>query len=337
MATVADTSVELEDEGLEGDDAPEGEVPVTVEEEARAMGWHPLEEYRGDPRRWTSAEEFVRRGREQLPILRDQNRRMAERLARQEPMLAEIPALREAFTSVKQGMDDMRKLAHRSDERGYQRALAELKSQRREAVESGDTAAFDRVDQQIDVLETERAEVAPAPAREPAPAPVPAAAPAAPAPEPEIAQFIRDNAEWWNVDAALTQAMINAHSTVKVRHPSMRLADQLAEAKKRVVADFPERFPAGDEFEEEDDPMPAPRAPARQAAPASRPSPPVPARRTTDPWVTAIPDATERAGAQAAFANMKRHQEDLTVTEYLTLYADPHADVLAIRRAAKRK
>lgn len=40
-----------------------------IEAEAVSMGWAPKEKYRGDPSRWIDAKEYVRRGREHIPIM----------------------------------------------------------------------------------------------------------------------------------------------------------------------------------------------------------------------------------------------------------------------------
>lgn len=332
MAT--DTGLEAEYEtDLEDDVPPE----PTIEERARAMGWHPLEEFRGDPKRWTSAEDFIARGERELPIMRDQNRRMSERLARQEAQLAELAPLRETVTSMEKALRDMRDLARRSSERGYKQALNDLKTQRREAVEAGDTVGFEAAEAKIEALETERAEVV-AP---PEPAPAEAAPAPTPVVDPAITAFVQDNATWWQKDTVLTQAMIAAHTLIGRRYPKMALADQLLEAKRRVIADYPESFegdPDADqelEQEQEDPPMrparPAPRAPGvqRPSAPSSTP------RRGADIWATAIPDAREREQAKAAYQNQKRHMPDMSQEEYLALYENPHADVLEIRRAAR--
>lgn len=62
-----------------------------IEARARAMGWRPQDEFRGDPGNWRSAEEFVSRGENEMPILRENLRRTTDqvtelqsRLARQE-------------------------------------------------------------------------------------------------------------------------------------------------------------------------------------------------------------------------------------------------------------
>lgn len=42
---------------------PDGEE-LSIEERARAQGWVPKEEFKGDQARWRPAEEFVKRGEE---------------------------------------------------------------------------------------------------------------------------------------------------------------------------------------------------------------------------------------------------------------------------------
>lgn len=49
-----------------------------AENEARAIGWRPKEEFRGDPDKWVDAETFVDRGRHFLPILRSNNAKLEE-------------------------------------------------------------------------------------------------------------------------------------------------------------------------------------------------------------------------------------------------------------------
>jgi hypothetical protein len=66
------------------------ETPVTVEQRARAMGWRPKSEYRGDPANFTDAAEFVRRADESLPLTRNELRRAQQKLIEQERELAAV-------------------------------------------------------------------------------------------------------------------------------------------------------------------------------------------------------------------------------------------------------
>jgi hypothetical protein len=52
-----------------------------AETEARGLGWVPEEEFRGDKAKWVDAETFVKRGKEQLPLLQAENRRLKASVA----------------------------------------------------------------------------------------------------------------------------------------------------------------------------------------------------------------------------------------------------------------
>ena len=157
---MGDGEFEEADDGL--DLAPADE-PVTDEQRARAMGWKPFAEYRGDPRRWTDYPEFIKRGEDELPILRDQNRRLSEKVARFEPELA----------SASKAARDALALARASEQRGYDRAMSEQKAAQRQAVAEGDTAAYDAAQAELDRIEAARRIAAVEPEKEPAHEPEP--------------------------------------------------------------------------------------------------------------------------------------------------------------------
>lgn len=56
------------------------EVSPEVEAEAKNIGWSPKEEWRGNPEKWVDAETFVRRGKEILPILQANNKKLQAKL-----------------------------------------------------------------------------------------------------------------------------------------------------------------------------------------------------------------------------------------------------------------
>ncbi len=63
----------VDDEPLGDDvDAPDAEADriVALETEARRQGWRPQEEYRGPAGQWRSAEDFLKRGQDILPMVR---------------------------------------------------------------------------------------------------------------------------------------------------------------------------------------------------------------------------------------------------------------------------
>lgn len=309
------------DDEPDEDDPPEIEA-VSDEQRARAMGWKPLAEFRGDPRQWVDFPEFLRKGDEELPILRDQNRRMAERLARTDGQMQALEAR----------VTDAERIARTAGDAGYQRALGDLKRQQRAAVAEGDTAAYDEIEVQIDAMEEERAKVFAPPARA-----APAAAPGQQSPDdPAIQGFIAANADWFSDPTRphLRNRMILLHNAVIAEHPGMPIAQQLAVAKADLAKIFPDigdpvaRAPAPQQ------PRPRLRAPSA-LAPSSGAGFSQPRRRSTDPF-DKIP-ADERAEARAAFAAVQRHDPESRADEYVALYLNPHADIIAMRRANRKK
>lgn len=327
MSTAYESSLDGED----FDEAPAGDTPQDRMAYARSMGWKPFEEYRGDPARWTDYEEFIRRGEEELPIVREQNKRMGSRIQRME---GELGTLRNTVAEQAQAVRDATELARRADERGYQRALAELKAEQRAAVQQGDTEAFDQIGEQLEALETTRREAPPASP------PPPPASPPAPAP-PESSQatkdFVNKHRSWfYDKDRPhLQQAMIAMHNALiqegVATNDVLPLSEQLEVAFERLQAKYPSvNFGDHDDMA---DPDPPPRR-ERPQAPAMRPRGGGYAPRSPpgggDPFMRI--DANERADARKAFENMKRHDETVTADEYVQLYENPRLDVLSLRR-----
>ena len=56
------------------------EEVVEIEEEARKLGWVKQEEWKGDPDKWRPAEEFVERGRNIVPIMRERLEKLEKEL-----------------------------------------------------------------------------------------------------------------------------------------------------------------------------------------------------------------------------------------------------------------
>lgn len=316
-----------EEEEFEDEAAPSGEFdeqPVNVEERARAMGWKPLEEFRGDPRRWSPAAEFIAHGEEELPILRDQTRRMSERLARAEP---EITRLRKTVEEQNEAIRHVTALAQRADERGYERAKAELLATRRAAVEAGDIEAHDQVQEQLDALEESRAEVISPPPPPPPPPP--------PGQAPEITQFVKDH-PWFLRDQRLKDAMISMHLAVIAEEPEWPLQDQLDEALERMNKAFPEVAAQEGQQPLPQSPPPPPAQPRRRAATSLTPNAgDGPPRRPTGSAIDRIQDPAERAQARAAFNSVKRADPGFTEAEYMAIYDDPKIDAVELRRQRK--
>lgn len=131
---------ETEDQEIEvATDEADGETGERDwEADARAMGWSPKAEFKGDKSHWIDAKSFVERGEQVMPILKAQNKALLKRMS-----------------SMEKTMRQAQEFFSKSEQRGYERAMAEIKAKQRQAVELGDTDAFDEAEAEMAELERE--------------------------------------------------------------------------------------------------------------------------------------------------------------------------------------
>jgi len=107
-----------------------------TEVQARALGWAPKEDWRGAEEKWVDAATFLDKGRKQMPILLENNRRMAGELQDMRGKVGQLQALVQAGM---ESMDELKKF-HASDvERAVARERTRLKGELKAAREDGDT------------------------------------------------------------------------------------------------------------------------------------------------------------------------------------------------------
>ena len=97
------------------------------ESKAREAGWRPQEEFEGDPEQWISAKEFLQRGE-----LYERIHRQSRELRQTQKMVQELAAHNQKV-----------------EQAAYERALADLRQQKRNALDIGDTEAVINLDDQI--------------------------------------------------------------------------------------------------------------------------------------------------------------------------------------------
>ena len=277
---------EQEPNDLEQDNIDAAAVAqADIEARARRMGWSPKNEFRGDPARWTSAEDFLRRGEEELPIARERARRLDRVVEEMGKELKDARAI----------MEEMRARDEKRDQRAYERAKAELLAQREEAVRNADTAGFQAIDARMTALEADRA---------PKPEPRTANANTPQPPAPEIVEWV-GRQPWWNRNQEATVVAVTLEQQLTKDHPTMATAERLALVERRIRAAYPEEFPA-----------------TRRDTPAAvSPSTNGAAPRNRDGKLTfdMLP-ADERADARKAYAKYKKQMPTFTEEEYLADY-----------------
>jgi hypothetical protein len=102
------------------------------EEEAAKMGHVPQEDWKGDPDKWRPAKEFVLRGENIIPIMRDKVSKLEKDLDM-------------AVKLTKAELEQVRKESYDRAKQEYESKLAALDRKEAEAVEVGDTEAYKEV------------------------------------------------------------------------------------------------------------------------------------------------------------------------------------------------
>ena len=120
-----------EDTNDTGSSGGTNEIPAEVVAEAKSLGWVPKESFKGKETEWVNADEFVRRGHEVLPIVKENLRRTKE----------ELNALRKEVGDFKATAEEFRKFTENAAEVKWKEREAELKAQYAKAVTDGDGEA----------------------------------------------------------------------------------------------------------------------------------------------------------------------------------------------------
>lgn len=199
--------------------AAEDTAADDVTEEATRMGWRPIEQFKGDKSKFIEPDEFVRRGREILPIVQASNKAMEKSLKAAREQIAEME------TTFAKFQDHHSKTAKRE----YDRALADLRARQEQAAEVGDVEGVRKATDGMIALEKEVEE---APKAKPADKPAVS--------EEQFEAWVADN-PWYKTDAALRGACREIAQEVYEATGLTGVA-QMAEVTKRVKAEFPSKF-----------------------------------------------------------------------------------------------
>ena len=172
-----------------------------VEQEARSQGWKPKEEFvanGGEEHRWVDAGEFNRR-KEFFDALHKVNR--------------ENRALREQVTSLAEHNAKVEQAA-------YERAKADLLSQRKEAAKAGDVETVVTISEELERM------APPAP-------PVPTVDP--------LKEFANAN-PWYMEDEDLQNYANGVGAKLERSNPDMPINELLEKVAERTKAAFPQKF-----------------------------------------------------------------------------------------------
>ena len=174
----------------ESNDASEDEHEFSESEQlAYSQGWRPKEEWKGDPDKWVGANEFLFRG-ELMDRIQKQTRVINDMNATQAELKKALKALGEHNAQIA--------------EKEYNRALASLKKQRREAMREDDFEAVDEIEDRMDELkDAKREHVANEEESQEADE---TKEEEQQAPPPEVEAWVQANDSWYNSDPIMQAA-----------------------------------------------------------------------------------------------------------------------------------
>ena len=195
---------------VDGEVSTEPEIDEETLAEAKRQGWVPKDEFNGPEDKWTDAENFVKRGKEINALLRKDNE-----------------FLKREVSEMKSTMMEFKKFHADTEKRAYERAMLDLREQKKEAIAAGDGEKVLQVDDAIDELKTARKE-------ERVAAPPQAI-------DPAFIEWQEEN-RWFGKDNELTAEANLIGEVVKRQNPTLIGSEFLEEVTKRVKRMYPEKF-----------------------------------------------------------------------------------------------
>lgn len=179
-----------------------------LEAEARDMGWRPKEEFRGDESKWVDAETFVTRGREVLPLVKAQNKRLQQEL---NEIKATVREFKNHHETVRQ--------------RAFDDAMATLKTMQADAVTRGDGEAFAKIEDEKLKMMREAQQ----------------ASRQSEGPDPGFVAWTQKN-PWYGSDAEMTRMADTLGAGLRAQNPNADGNDILAAVEVDIRRHFPHRF-----------------------------------------------------------------------------------------------
>lgn len=214
-----------------------------LEREARDMGWVAEKDWKGDPPKggFKSAEDFVQRGKEVLPIvnkrLKDENSALADKLEKLE---------RETTDKIAR-MERMSQTALKEQRRSLEQKFEALKEN---AVETGDKAAYKAADQagkdalsefdkaaepEEDTAKKDKFEIPESTKK-------------------TVDAWVAEN-RWFKADEEMNSLANARHAKLLKEKPGLTLAENLEEVTAYVKKRFPEKF--AEDVSDDDEETPA--------------------------------------------------------------------------------
>ena len=213
----------------EADDTPNAESS-DAEEQARALGWVPEEEYTGNPSKWADAETF-------LEVHSKNNGALRKAVAAQAKDLADLKQQMRGMDSAHKRIFEIQIKKQRDE---FDQQVAFLKAQKREALRSGEHETAADLDEQIEGLRERGPDLPEAPRQTPnANGLMPNWR------ENKVLASWADRNAWFDKDEDMSAYAGAMGQKLRAENPSMPFTDLLEEVTGRVRRAFPHKFAGG--------------------------------------------------------------------------------------------
>lgn len=203
--------------GTEGIETPPPAAADDTEARARAQGWVPKEEFRGPAENWRDAAAFVKRGEEELPIMRERVRAMERKLVEKDTQ----------FTALERMTQVALQRQREQIEASYNAAIREAAGigdiQRFDQLSTDKVQAVQRFDQHINEQVHQARQQAPQQQN------------------PELASWMQQN-PWFERDPALQHAVIGEARALEMQYPGMAVMDTIRAAEQAVKRRYADKF-----------------------------------------------------------------------------------------------
>lgn len=179
---------------------PEKIEPNKFEIAAKTKGWKPKEEYEGAEEWWIGAEEFLKR----------------------EPLFDRIKQSTKEVKELKKTIESMATHFKKAQEVAVAKAITDLKSQRKEAIQTGDVDKVEEIDKAIDEQKQIKADT-----------------PTKQEVAPEIVEWVEKN-QWFNTDKEMADFAV-AYNKTQI-DKGISLSDALQKTAEAVKKAYPDKF-----------------------------------------------------------------------------------------------
>ena len=130
--------------------ALESKVDEATQANARKMGWIPPERYKGDPEKFVDADEYIKRGEEVLPIIKQQKAKLEQQVG---TLTGKVSQLEEIITKNQEAMLALEEYHDGETKRKVAEVRKQLKSEIARASEAGDHEALAEATDQLSQLQ----------------------------------------------------------------------------------------------------------------------------------------------------------------------------------------